>query len=520
MSVFDANGFALSVAFFACLASTNVVEDFVFIYLKQLGYDAFHIGLVPMLGLMAQLIGVSICSYLSDRYRLRKCMLFMAVLLLIPTILLHLIPQMTRLQCDTNASKNTSLNVQNKMLNYLEYQQPSTQGRVMIENNSLALQIANRTSFENISVNLKNYTFYGKEVHVTVDNFKNLRSKKIVSLWQENNETHKKMEISHKGILFMLFLVGIFQFLKRLVVVKLTVAAIDHLMEQKSKFAFYEGCGSFGSGIAVFSVAYLAGHFKHSVCGEQKPSYYFAFIVPAGLQCLAVLAVPWLKINYQEKIKSISYKEAIKPLLDHKCILLLTMSLHVGAATNFLFRWTYWFMEKRGGNTTAMGVEGLIRRPIIGTLWYIVAGYILDAVGEYVSVLIALMLLTIGFAFLALIENPWLVILADSFQYAAFAIFLSALVVNFSNVGPEELSTFYQGVASLTFNGVGKDIGSLMTGYFLNEYGIKKTLFGISVISLIFFTVFAIYASTSAYDYKRLKTQEGVDSDDETGKPD
>ena len=80
--------------------------------------------------------------------------------------------------------------------------------------------------------------------------------------------------------------------------------------------------------------------------------------------------------------------------------------------------------------------------------------------------------------------------------------------------------SLFLGVASLTFNGVGKDIGSLMTGYFLNEYGIKKTLFGISVVSLIFFAVFAIYASTSAYDYKRLGTQEGVDSDDETGKPD
>ena len=78
---------------------------------------------------------------------------------------------------------------------------------------------------------------------------------------------------------------------------------------------------------------------------------------------------------------------------------------------------------------------------------------------------------------------------------------------------------FFVGVAILTLSTVGKEIGSVIIGYCLNEYGIKATMCGITVISLILFAVFAVYASSRSNKYKRLETEEGIDNDEEKEKP-
>ena len=117
---------------------------------------------------------------------------------------------------------------------------------------------------------------------------------------QENKTTQKRSQ-NHTDFLLVCSLFGIFQLLKRIASLILTVASLDHLKEEKSKFAFYEGCGTVGSGIVIFVSAFVAGYFKHAVCGEQKPSYYFVFVIAAGLQCITLLVIPWLEFEYQER---------------------------------------------------------------------------------------------------------------------------------------------------------------------------------------------------------------------------
>ena len=64
-------------------------------------------------------------------------------------------------------------------------------------------------------------------------------------------------------------------------------------------------------------------------------------------------------------------------------------------------------------------------------------------------------------------------------------------------------------------NGVGKDIGSFLNGYFFKECGIRITLYGYSVISIILFTVLAVYTlrNRESRDHERVKADYGIGSD-------
>ena len=64
-------------------------------------------------------------------------------------------------------------------------------------------------------------------------------------------------------------------------------------------------------------------------------------------------------------------------------------------------------------------------------------------------------------------------------------------------------------------NGVGKDIGSILNGYFFKECGIRITLYGYSVISVILFTVLAVYTlrNRKSRDHERVKADYGIGSD-------
>ena len=64
-------------------------------------------------------------------------------------------------------------------------------------------------------------------------------------------------------------------------------------------------------------------------------------------------------------------------------------------------------------------------------------------------------------------------------------------------------------------NGVGKDMGSILNGYFFKEYGIRITLYGYSVISIILFTVLAVYTlrTHKTRDHDRVKENDEIGSD-------
>ncbi|XP_028400093.1 uncharacterized protein LOC114523394 isoform X2 [Dendronephthya gigantea] len=410
-SFLTVGGVAISMAFFLFRPSVCILEEYTPLYLKQIGYSPSFIGLAPVLGLVTQTVGIPLLGYLADKFRARKLFLFFSVLLSIPSALLFLAADTPEPICDGNT------------------------GNLTVDNTSLVNVLFNST-----------YT--------------GLNESQLTSPSKTQNEKD-----GNRLRFFFIFMVlrGIFELLKRLTVTLITVAAMTHLQQDKTKFGYYASWGEIGGGLALFIVGMSLYRFQHNVCGSLAPDYVVIFFFVVGFQVLTLVTLPFMKFQYLEH-RVIDYEEVKKVLTDPHYILILVICCHSGLCSAFQTRWEFWYIEKLGGGSIVMAVAGLLRRPIVA-VWFLLSRVIIKRVGELKVIGFSLLIFALSFLALAFIENAWLVILFDNFQAASYVLSFASFVVHFSNTSSDASAAFFQGAVSLTFHGIGKEAGTAITGY-------------------------------------------------------
>ena len=394
-------GVAIGLAYFLFRPSVCIVEEYTPLYLQQIGYSAAFIGLAPILGLFTQTFGIPSLSYLADKYRARKLFLFLSISISIPSALLFLAAPVPDPICD------------------------ETKGNLTMRNNTIVTPL-NKTD---------NYTSVLRSFNVS--SFNDTGS----SLFEaEPDGLDKKRQT-----FFIIFIIlrGIFELSKRLTVTLITVAAMTHLKQDKSKFGNYACWGEIGGGLALFMVGMSLSHILHYVCGDLVPNYLAIFFFVVGFQLLTLLTVPFMNFEYLEH-KVIDYQEVKEVLTTPHYILILVICCHSGWCSAFQVRWEFWYMQKLGGSSVVMAVGGLLRRPFVA-VWFLLSRHIIGKFGELKIIAVALFVFAGSFVGLAFIENAWLVILFDNFQAAAYVLSFASFVVHFSNVGSKASTAFFQG---------------------------------------------------------------------------
>jgi MFS family permease len=385
-------GVAIGLAFFLFRPSVCILEEYVPLYLKQIGYSASFIGLAPILGLVTQTVGIPLLSYLADKFRARRLFLFLSVFISIPSTLLFLAAETPEPICGESMGNSTITNI-------------------------TIVTSLNRT-----------------------DNFTSLPSAlPSFSMKTQSDNNGQRLKF------YFIFMVlrGIFELSKRLTVTLITVAAMTHLKQDKSKFGYYACWGELGGGLALFLVGMSLYHFQHNVCGDQAPDYVVIFFFAVGFQVLTLGILPFMKFQYLEH-RVIDYKEVKKVLTNPHYILILVICCHSGLCSAFQTRWEFWYIEKLGGSSVVMAVGGLLRRPIVA-VWFLLSRLIIRRFGELIVIAFSLFIFAGSFFALAFIENAWLVIVFDNFQAASFVLSFASFVVHFSKAGSEASTAFFQG---------------------------------------------------------------------------
>ena len=425
-------GFAVSFAFFMFRSCVATVEKYTPLFMGQLGYNATYIGLVTILGLVTQTIGIPLAGFLADKFRIRKLILLISILIVILNTLLFLVPRHPEITCETPSSTNSSLANGNgtafaASITSLKHHHSTT---IAFRNltNEISLSRSNETPIklsENESSRI-HHTYLPNE-----------------TLVKQNNSGYKLT-----FFLIFLFLRGIYELMKRLGLTLIIVATMTHIKDDKTKFGFYACWGEIGAGLSLFLVGILVGHVRHFLCGEQVPSYHVSFFYAVAVQCMTLFALPWMKYEYLEK-RVVNYADVKKALCKPHYILMLVVCAHAGLCSAFQTRWEFWYMEKLGGSPLVMAVGGLIRRPIVG-VWFLLSRGIINRLGELNVIAISLFIFAASFSALAFIANPWLVIVFDNFQSAAYVLMFASFVIHFSKAASKASSAVIQGKVRLT----------------------------------------------------------------------
>ena len=420
------------------------------LFMAQLGYSTLYIGIVPLFGFITRLIGIPLVGYISDKFQIKKLMLFLCIVVSIPTILLFLAPEAPDIPCEISPTANSSIGVTTK---------------------SMPNAVFHFTSLDDNWLDVTRFQFF----------------------------------------LILFFLRGIYELMKNLSVNLTAAATMIQNKDDKEKPGYYGCCGELGAGISLFVVGVLAGRIFHLVCGEKLPSYAIAFLYAAAVQCLTLLALPWMKYEYREK-QAVNYDEIKRVLQNPHYILILFTCAHAGFCSAFQYRWEFWYIKQLGGRPLIMAVSGLLRRTVVG-FWFILSGGIIRKLGELNVIAISQFIFAATFAALAFMENAWFVILLDNFQAASSVLTHASIVIHMSKAGSEASSAFLQAVI-VTFHVSGKEIGSFVTGTLFEKIGTGLTLCGYSVITLIWLAVFTTYILTdkNVDGYTHVPTK-----DNETG---
>ena len=405
------NGVAVGLAFFIFLPSANIVDEYSALYLAQLGYSETVIGLAPILGLVTQTVGLPLLSYLADRYRARKLLFFLAVLITAFSALIFLAFPIPKPICEGTA-KNITL--------------------------------ANNTTVS--SWNITQYRYNNTSSVVKPSTY----SDGLVS--DENEVVPGRAEIqkneklfSQRVDFFVIFLLarGVFELTKRFVITLMTVAVMTHLKEDKSKFGYYAGWGTASGGIALFVCGLALNDIRHNVCGKMVPNYVIIYFFVTGYLLLTLLTVPFIHYEYDEH-QVIDYKEVKSFLTKFHYIFMLVICCLSGWFRMFQLRWEFWYIEVLGGSPVVMAVSGLLKRSFI-SLFFLLSPSFFNWFNELTLVAVGLLIFSATFLGLALTKNAWLIIVFDFTQAAAYVMTFASFVLHFSNFGSKATTVFFQG---------------------------------------------------------------------------
>ena len=98
MSRLSLESLALARGFFLLMSSTATFEEYSPLYLRQIGVNANEVGLTSLTGILAPSHPFPSIGFTADKFRTRKLVLFTAILVTVPLLLLPVFPLLFNLQ--------------------------------------------------------------------------------------------------------------------------------------------------------------------------------------------------------------------------------------------------------------------------------------------------------------------------------------------------------------------------------------------------------------------------------------
>ena len=187
----------------------------------------------------------------------------------------------------------------------------------------------------------------------------------------------------------------------------------------------------------------LTFHIFIEICEKFAHGYVMVFPWSASWLGLSLLSIPWIIFEYLH-YRVVDWAEVKGILSDGHYVVMLLIACFCSVCFSFQVRRENWYVLELGGSRVVIGTSGLLRRAFIAVSLSI-SGIVMDAFGQLKTVSFALFLYALAFLSFLLIQTPWLILVVDDFQSAAFALSYSSLAVHFSKAGSKASSAIIQG---------------------------------------------------------------------------
>ncbi|XP_028404627.1 uncharacterized protein LOC114527183 [Dendronephthya gigantea] len=491
MVSFSYQGLAIRWTFFFMMSSAIVYEEYTTLYFNQLGLSTSAVGLallfaIPFLPL------VPVLGLLGDKYRARKLIFIISIVVFIILTLAPLLPLFVNFNlCVGKQSRTLSLN-----------QTSAPEQSFYSENDSNQFQ--------------KRFAFASNKSLSPVVGIKSRRQSKRKD---KNPGVHSASEKAYSATFSVLFVyVAIvktcFVVVERVLGSLLNVATVTYLKKERANYGSFYFWAQIGAGISLLVAGLLASKLKYVVCQHVEDGYFVVFYLTALATTLSFFAMPWIKFEYLEK-RVIDWDEVKNILKQGHYQLMLVLGFYFGCCFAYQHHWEYYYIAELNGGPTVMGIGGIIRRPFVA-IWFMLSGQLIKRVGELQTMAFTVFIYGAAMLSLSLITIPWLVLVVDVFQSAGFAFSYSALTVHFSKAASKSSAGVIQGLSDMVF-AFGNEFGAGGIGIFFSAVGPKATLLGYAIVSAVILGIYLVYLQCKKDQLDYYERIQDSDSENENG---
>ncbi|KAK3611224.1 hypothetical protein CHS0354_002120 [Potamilus streckersoni] len=235
--------------------------------------------------------------------------------------------------------------------------------------------------------------------------------------------------------------------------------AYDILGEKRGLWGRQRLWGTIGFALFAVTSTFIMDHLSKT---STHIDYSLSFYIFIGLMIFAAMTAFFLRVSenlvVQQMFKNISR------LLKYPNVIVFLIILTCFGINNAVIEvFLFWYLKDLGSTQLNLGLC-LVANCSVEVVMLFFAGHIIKKVGQTKCLYLALVAFAIRFFAHSFITNPWYALPVETLHGITFGLMYAAASSYGSIIAPPGMSATVQGLVGGVYFGLGKGIGSLVTG--------------------------------------------------------
>ena len=443
--------------------AVQTFNSYVSVYLKTLGLTASHVGLINGTHPLLQIIGAPLAGILGDRYRIKRVLLLVGLVIMTVRTMLFLPFQPQKQVCNVvYVNKTHHVVISSKLIEF-HITKRSTREQFVgstkqthkrwqhASNSGIKFQdiLGTISEPEDYIFNISNdESEIEKEVkpNTDVDPFlsppsviiEKTKDYKLMFVKTEDQDEIERIFI----ILLCLTLFG--EVFEALVSTIADTCCLDYLGEDRERFGMFRFWGALGAGITSPISGALFDHYGQTICGRTVSGYHYIFYIYFAYLCAAFIAATHFRHRYDSSASSSKNKNIKDALLNLNYGIFLLVTLYMGLCYGFLTSFSFWFLDDLGANAVLLGVASSLRS-VAENCVYFISPFVLVRLGHAKVAAGCLLAFAVTCLLYSFLSNPWFAVPLEVLSTGAYAFCWTTCVSYLNRAAPPGSSTIVQG---------------------------------------------------------------------------
>lgn len=264
-------------------------------------------------------------------------------------------------------------------------------------------------------------------------------------------------------------------------------ATFDSLGGQHHKFGEQRLWGTVG-----FALLAITSTFTMYIMSQQgsQTNYTVPFYIFAVFCGLAAVIAYFMDLSASISCGSL-FRNVLALITHLQVLVFLLVVLYFGMATGLIEGFLFWYLNDLGATPLVFGLSLVINCLFEVPLLFI-SGFFIKRVGAVPCLYVSMAALATRLLSYSFLVNPWVVLAIEPLHGVTFGIMWAAASTNAAMIAPAGMSATIQGLVGGIHFGIGKGLGSLLTGFLFKNLGERSTFRIYAIVAVILLVIYAI----------------------------